>query len=146
AGRQQRQPGPDPAAGAGDLRQPGGEVMRAIAASLMLLAGVAQAAPSRAEVERLLSGYEPRADAAAFRRLGPGVDHVLVAIASDGAASRLRRQRAMAALAWVPSVEGRDLLRAVVREKARAVEGADALDLYTCARALGAFGPEVAVE
>ncbi len=71
---------------------------------------------------------------------------MLVAIASDGAASRLRRQRAMAALAWVPSVEGRELLRAVAREKARATAGADLIDLYTCARALGAFGPEVAPE
>ncbi len=110
--------------------------------SVILVAGVAQAAPSREVVSRLLGGYESRVGPDDVRRLGAGVDHVLVAIAVDPAERPLRRNRALAALAWVPSTEGRDLLRAVVRQNARATSGVAVLDLAVAARSLGAFGPE----
>jgi hypothetical protein len=121
-------------------------VSRLVALACLLAAAGAAAAPPRAEVERLLGGYETHATPEHFRRLGPGVDHVLVVIAIDPATSRVRRNRALYALAIVPSVEGRDLLRAVVKEQRRATEGADVLDLATAARALGAFGAEVAMD
>jgi len=108
------------------------------------LMGNAEAAPSRDVVEKLLAGVEARASADDVRRLGPGVDHVLVAIAIDDRVTRVRRQRAMAALAAVPSVEGRDLLRSIIKERSRATEGADVIDLSVCVRALGAFGEEFA--
>lgn len=113
----------------------------------VLVGGVAsaapsRAAPSRAAVERLLGGYESQVTASDFLRLGAGVDHQLVAIAVDGKTRPLRRNRALAALGMVPSSEGRELLRAVVRDNLKASQGIELLDLRVAVRALGAFGPE----
>ncbi len=119
---------------------------RAIVAALLLVGGIAFAAPSREAVERLLAGIESHVGADDVRRLGPGVDHVLAAIAVDARTSPVRRNRALAALSAVPSMEGRDLLRAVLRDHRDATTGADVLDLRTAALALGAFGPDAAAD
>jgi hypothetical protein len=117
-----------------------------LAFALLLLPAVVAAAPSRPAVEKLLGGYEINTTADDLKRLGDGVDHVLCAIAIDPKVSRLRRNRALSALAAVPSVEGKQLLLFVLHDKARATEGADELDLHSAIVALAAFGPEVSRE
>lgn len=122
---------------------------KTLALALLLVcdaAGVALAAPTRAAVERLLAGYEPGATAADLKRLGEGTDRVLVAIASDPKTSRIRRNRAISAIAAVPSPAGQEFLRAVLRDQGNATEGADLLDLQACIRALPAFGSTGALE
>ncbi len=114
-----------------------------LAFALLLLPAVVAAAPSRPAVEKLLGGYEANATGEDLKRLGDGVDHVLCAIAMDPKVSRLRRNRALSALSVVPSVEGKQLLLFVLHDKARAVEGADELDLHSAIVSLAAFGPEV---
>ena len=109
---------------------------------LLLISPLAHGAPPREAVERLLGGYESHVTAADFRRLGDGVDHVLAAIALDANTPPLRRNRALAALAYVPGGEGRELLRAVVQSNRAAREGVELLDLRVAVRSLGAFGAE----
>jgi HEAT repeat protein len=120
--------------------------MRAFAAALLALglAGIARADPPRAEVEKLLGGYERGPTPERVRALGPGTDRVLCALAQDARISRLHRGRALALLADVQSPEGRELLRAVLRERAASSDPVDLRDARVAASALGEFGPEVA--
>lgn len=111
-----------------------------------LFPSLAGAAPTRAQVERLLAGYEPQATAASFQRLGAGTDKVLIAIAADAATSPLRRVRALAALQWVPTAEGQAACQRVVREEGGALEGQPVLEVVACARTLGAFGASASAD
>jgi HEAT repeat protein len=127
----------------------------AVLAATLLAAAPSLANPPRGAaevrrdaVERLLAGYEPHGSVADLRRLGPGVDDVLIEIAEDPRTQPLRRARALHALGWVPSVAGRDYLRATLRALAppgRAPAGpAEVMALSACARALGRFGADAA--
>lgn len=111
-------------------------------ASSALGAAAARDGTVREVVEGLLGGYEPDVPMGALAELGTGVDRALIAVAEDGAVSRLRRARAMAALGAMPSRGGRDYLRRRLRELRGAREGAELLDLLACMRALGKFGRE----
>ena len=121
---------------------------RALLALFLLgtVGGTAAAAPPRGEVERLLAGYEVPARGDDWKRLGPGVDRVLVTIALDPQASPIRRNRALSALALFPSSEGRELLRAVVRDHRGAKEGMELVDLVAAVRAFGGFGESAATD
>jgi HEAT repeat protein len=67
---------------------------------------------------------------------------VLVAIASDAGVTRLRRNRAISALGFVPSAAARAYLAAVLDEKGAAAEGADALDAAAALSALWPYGAD----
>lgn len=121
-------------------------ILVGLAGLLLLASPRAFALPPREAVERLLGGYESQPTAADFRRLGDGVEHVLAAIALDPKTPPLRRNRALASLALVPSSEGRELLRAVIRDDRAAREGVALLDLRVAVRSLGAFGAEEEVD
>ncbi len=118
-----------------------------VAVALLLAAAPALARPpERAKVERLLSGYEPRPIGPELRRLGDGVDEVLIAIARDPKTRPVRRARALAALGQVPTLAGRDACRGVIRDESRAASGPEVLDVAACARTLGAFGPQLQMD
>jgi len=119
---------------------------RVLSLFVLLAPGLALATPSRAEVERLLSGYELPATAADFKRLGEGTDRVLVDIAADPATHPARTLRALAALSFVPTTAGRDHCRRVIRDEGSADAGLPVLQVAACAHTLGAFGPAMAPE
>jgi hypothetical protein len=99
-----------------------------------------ESAPTRASVERLLSAVELSTRPADLVRLGPGTGHVLVEIARDPATRPIRRLRALAAIAFVPSEEGRALCREVIARESSSVDGGEVLDVGACAHTLGVFG------
>lgn len=70
---------------------------------LLLLVSAFAFGADPAAVTRLLGGYEWHPDKAAFERLGPGTDTLLMQIAADKSRTRLMRQRAMAALSLYPN-------------------------------------------
>ena len=77
--------------------------MRVLLLAGLLFSSVAWGAPSAAEVERALGGYERAPSAEDVKRLGPGADQVLIAAANDPRTSRLRRARAIGALGSRPA-------------------------------------------
>jgi hypothetical protein len=110
--------------------------------ALVLLA--ASVARGDDALTRVLGGVERAPTAEAVRALGPAADRLLVAAASDGRTARLRRMRAIAALAFAPSAYARAFLLAVVRDQGGATRGADVLDVAAAAGALAVYGPTVA--
>lgn len=103
----------------------------------------AQAAPSSKELDRVLGGIERVAGPEDVRRLGSDADRVLIAVASDGRTSRLRRMRAILALQHAPTMEALDFLRAVLAEEGAAIEGPEVLDVAAALSALAPHGREV---
>jgi hypothetical protein len=111
---------------------------------LCALAGAAAADSTRAAVERMLSAYEPTHTPDDLRRVGgANLDRVLIAIATDEHVSSTVHRRALAALGFVPSAAGLELLRAIIRRNPTAKEGLDGVDVEVCARTLPRFGPTV---
>lgn len=117
-------------------------MMRKLAIASLLFSSVAWGAPSAAEVERVLGGYEHAPTAEEVKRLGTGADQVLIAVAQDARTSPIRRARAIGALRFVPSAGAHAFLRALIDEKARAPEGADVLDVASALAALAPYGRE----
>ena len=115
-------------------------------AGWLALDGNAGAKPERAVVEQLLMGIEYVPTAADLKRLGPGVDRVLLSIASDEKAFGLKRLRAVYALGVVRSPAGLEYLRALLVEKRDATYCLDLGMLKASLRSLGAYGPETAVD
>jgi len=90
-------------------------------------------------LSRALGGYERTAGADDIRALGPDADQQLIDWAEAPATSRLQRQRAIAALRFVPSVRAHAYARAVLERAAAAVEGPDALDAVAALMALSPY-------
>jgi hypothetical protein len=117
--------------------------VRALVAAAVLilalaLAGGASAAPTRAQIDRLVAGFERFPSEAEVRELGPDVDAALIAYAEDPATSPLRALRAIAALRLAPSSRARAWLRGYVERAAPNAKGAASLQV---AAALGALTP-----
>jgi hypothetical protein len=112
----------------------------------LLWALPAQAAPTRAQLERVLGGIEHAPTADEVKALGPDAATALIAYAGDAKASRLRRSRAIFALKFAPSSAAREFLHQLLHERAKAEEGVDALDLAAALGALQPYGqPELAL-
>ncbi|HZS36788.1 MAG TPA: HEAT repeat domain-containing protein [Polyangia bacterium] len=112
--------------------------MRVLVIASLVFSTVAWGAPSAAELDRVLGGYEHAATADEVKRLGAGADQILIGVAEDARSTAIRRTRAIAALRFVPSAAAHAYLRALILEQGRAPAPADVLDV---AAALGALAP-----
>ncbi|MFI5288333.1 MAG: HEAT repeat domain-containing protein [Polyangia bacterium] len=115
--------------------------MKTLAALVVFISLPALAQPrSTATLDRLCGGYEHAPSAAEVRALGPGADQALIDYATAASTSPLRRQRAIAALAFVPSVAAHQLLVAVLSAEGRASRGIAVLDVAAALSALTPYG------
>ncbi len=105
--------------------------------------GVAHAEPTRRELDRVLGGFEQVVNSDAVRSLGAGTDVALISYIEDRKLSSLRRQRALSALAQVPSATVRDYLVGRVRAQKSAERGAEVLELAAAIGALAPYGAQV---
>ena len=96
----------------------------------------ARADPSRAAVERALSGYENPVRATTLSRLGPGWERTAEALALAADARPVLRARAVAALAF--SAGSGAALRRILALRARAEQGAQVSEALAAAEALAA--------
>ncbi|MBI5481654.1 MAG: HEAT repeat domain-containing protein [Deltaproteobacteria bacterium] len=110
------------------------------------LAATAAAAPTRAQVEPLLRGYERAFGRADLKRLGPGTERVLMAIHDDRQADPMVRVRALAALGHAEGPAVQAFLAAVVRRHAGARAGLGTLFLRRAASGLLAVGGAAAID
>jgi len=117
-------------------------VLLALAFAGALAPSVAGAAPSRAQIERLLAGFESFPSEAQVRELGPDVDAALIAYAEDASLSPLRVVRAIAALRLAPSSKARAWLRAYVEREAPTADGPRSLRVAAALGALTAYGAD----
>jgi hypothetical protein len=113
-------------------------VSRALIALLLLVSSSAMAMPTRAQIDKLVAGFERFPTEAEVRELGADVDAALIAYAEDPTTSPHRALRAIAALRLAPSSRARAWLRAYVEREAKAATGHAALRV---AAALGALTP-----
>jgi HEAT repeat protein len=104
--------------------------------------GTSSSAAVRAQVEQLLSGYEPRDPGEALRRLGPPAAAALLLIARD-TSHPLRHLRAIEALGHVPTPEALEFLRHILQHNRSAVDALPVYELAAAARALAGYGPQV---
>ena len=96
--------------------------MRTPLLSLVGLGALLSSAPAladdalRGKVNDLLLAFETPADAEDYQALGPGVEAELMAVAQDDEQAISKRARALQALAYVPSAEGRAYIEAVLAD------------------------------
>lgn len=114
--------------------------MRAALLAALLISSAASATPSRAAVELALAGIERAPTADSIKRLGAGVDLVLIEIADDPASTPFRRGRAIRALQWAPSSSARAYLHELIARKGAATGGMDVIELGAALVSLVPYG------
>jgi hypothetical protein len=83
---------------------------------MLVLQLSAQAAPTREELERALSGYESVPDKETLARLGPEVEERLQEVVRHPSQRTLARVRALVALRFFPSPGTEAILLSVIRQ------------------------------
>jgi len=115
--------------------------VRAALLAALLVSSVASATPPRAAVELALAGIERAPTAERVKRLGAGVDLVLIEIADDPATTATRRARAIRALAWAPSSSARAYLHDLIARRSAATGGMEVIELGAALVSLAPYGP-----
>lgn len=120
--------------------------MKTLAAILLLLSSTVLAQPAVSPLDRLCGGYEHAPTAAEVRALGPAADERLIDYATAPSTSPIRRQRAIAALLFVPSTAAHQFLLDVLAREGRATRGVQVLDAAAALSALAPYGqPSLAI-
>jgi hypothetical protein len=98
-------------------------------AMLSLLPSLTQAAPSRAKLEVMLSGFETIPSRESLLRFDPRVEQLLAEIVLQPTARPLARNRAITVLQYFPSKSTSAVLQKVIKNAAAATHGRALLEL-----------------